>query len=76
MVGAPADAYAHFGVGDGDARRGVEKAAEELLGFGGLETGERACEGAVEGVGYQGEHEVEVDLYGDGGIGGVHMQVS
>jgi len=62
---APADSDEHLGVGDAGARGGVEKAPEDLFGCGGLESGKPTGKAAVQGVGYQGQHQVQVDLLAD-----------
>ena len=74
-MGAAADSYADLGVGDSDACGSVEKASKDLFGFGGLKSGEALGKASVECVGYQGEHQVKIDLDGDGGTQGVPAAV-
>src|SRR3972149_280890 len=74
MVGAAADAYADLLSGDRDPGGGVEKPPEDLLGLSPLEAGQASGQLAIQGVGHQSQHHVQVDLQGDGGTEGVEVK--
>jgi len=58
----------------GKARRGIEKAPEELLGVGGFKAFELSCQLAIQGIGDQGEHDIQIDLERDRGRQGIQVK--
>ena len=49
-------------VSHGNARGGIEKAPEDLFGVGGFKAFELSCQLTIQGIGDQGEHDIEIDL--------------
>jgi len=64
VVGAPREAHGDRLLGDGDPRRGIEKAAEELAGLGPFVAAQGLGKEAVDAAGDDGEEDIEVDLPG------------
>ena len=50
----------------GEARRGIEKAPKNLFGVGRFKPFELSCQVAIQGIGNQREHDIEIHLERDG----------
>ena len=53
-------------VSHGEARGGIEKAPEELLGVSGFKPFEVSCQVAIQRISNQREHDIEIHLECDG----------
>ena len=57
-----------------DARGGIEKASKELFGVGRFKPFEVSCQVAIEGIGDQSEHHIEIHWERDRGCQGIPMK--